>query len=560
MAQAIDIKFKIVFDFSNSPKDFSFTDLIGSAYNTTYGYTLVDVKGLIKVVSPSGVTVYANAGYGTDNYASPDITVGGSWTKDLGSLPLDSDGEVETGTYVFYYKLSVNGGTSTYVTTSKTYDLGNYTSPEVEIDMSVACRTSELTSTDSTDYTISVESENIEPTIVRAHKIVKPDGAACTIPVDASTDQKTRTIGGGGTVTTDIYTGVWQTTLTSSLTYDMDTWGTYTWIQIVDEVTGYETLDVECADCLCDINSCIEALYDKWIAAVGVESKIRVDQLRDKNLKVAMNWIQYEAAERCGEDSSSFCDAIAAILVSENCTCGSSDDTVPTRVVAWGSSTGTGSTPAAAAAILNGAADPTSGIGSNGDYYIQTTAMTLWYKSAGEWTSLGSIKGDDGSAGTTYYSVLENDVSDDGVSAVSSEQVLKSYTVTAGALTPNGSFLKVRSVIQLSASSETRTLKAYWDGAEVGSYVVTGTVNTYTNTVELEMVIDRVGAASQFVTCKWGRKGTPGFITGVSYASKTSDLTGAVDIEISGESDPGGADSIIVKNLKVELFKTVVIP
>ena len=550
------------------PEDFTFADVLNTAYNTTYGYTLNNIKGLIKVISPSGVVVYINSGYAAGNFASPDIVGATStWSKNLGSLPLDDDGNVETGTYTFYYKVSVDGSTVWNSSeNSKSYDLDLYTAPTIEIDMSVACRTSELTSTDSTDYGITIDNTLIEPSITRAHKIVKPEGAACTIPATASTDEETRTIGGGGTAATDIYTGVWQTYLTSTVVYDLDTWGSDVWIQINDSLTGYDYVDVECADCLCDIRQCIQNLYDKWITAEGNESRNRTDELKKKNLKVAMNFIQYEAAERCGDDSSEFCDAIADILVSEDCTCGASDDTIPTRVVAWGSSTGSGSTPATASAWLNGVTDPGAGLGSNGDYYLQLgTGSTgvkgdIWYKSGGAWTYLGNLKGDDGSAATGYYSLLENTISDSALGSTTSRTALKSYTLAGGTLTQSGDFIKITAIWSLGLNDNPKTVSIDFGGDTILSYDLETEVESANSYIIAEVWIEYSAASAQLVRYQVSRSGFNMTAPKVMVLADSEANASDQDIEVYGQCDVAATGNITCKQLKVEYFKLITAP
>lgn len=52
------------------------------------------------------------------------------------------------------------------------------------------------------------------------------------------------------------------------------------------------------------------------------------------------------------------------------------------------------------AEVIIGASDPTSGVGANGDTFINDVSWHLFSKSAGAWTDLGSIKGATGTPGT----------------------------------------------------------------------------------------------------------------------------------------------------------------
>ena len=68
----------------------------------------------------------------------------------------------------------------------------------------------------------------------------------------------------------------------------------------------------------------------------------------------------------------------------------------------------TGSTGPAGAAVLNGTSNPTSGVGNNGDFYINTTTNFIWGpKSGGAWPGSGvSLVGPTGSTGAAGNTVL----------------------------------------------------------------------------------------------------------------------------------------------------------
>lgn len=73
---------------------------------TTQATTPIDGElGILKIVSPFGITIYENGGYITNDFSDPDIEVGGINYKTIqltGSL--DSSGDPLAGTYVVYIK------------------------------------------------------------------------------------------------------------------------------------------------------------------------------------------------------------------------------------------------------------------------------------------------------------------------------------------------------------------------------------------------------------------------------------------------------------------------
>ena len=397
------LTFRVTFDLNVDPKTLSLQDLIASKYNTTYGYTLSNIKGIFKVTSPLGTVLYQNSEWLAETFGDPDI-IGNTldWTKEDISLPLDDDGKPEQGTYIFEFKLSVDGTTVGFSTT-KEYNY-QYNTPVVVIDLSVNCSTSELTSVDNTDYDVTIENETFIPTTkTRSHKIVKPDGAECTIPDPATTTDKSRTIGGGGTKETDIWTNVWVTTISTILQYKLATWNSEDWIYVNDTTTGYDHVEVTCDDCGCLIRTCIKNLYDRWKNAMSQgEGRSRVDELRNKNIKLSMAWMNYTLAIQCGStvDKEIYCQELVDIVSSEECNCSEDVDESSHHVVAWADSVGGGGS--GCCVWSTGSGEPSGG--TAGDFYIQTDGASiwnLWTKIGADWQNLGSFMGPIGPTGPT---------------------------------------------------------------------------------------------------------------------------------------------------------------
>ena len=399
------IRFRATYLISASPT-LTFTDLIQTDYNTLYGWTTANVKGICKVTDPAGTIIYANAGWSdtTPSFTAPDI-VGSvpTWAKTGVTLAVDSDNHVIKGDYVFEYW--VTNGVSNYYF-SKTYDF-QYDSPDVDIELTVDCRESKLSSEDTTIYDI----DGISPTITRTHTITQPVGGGMS-PVPGTTSDALRTIGGGSTDATRIWTGDWQTSISSILSYNLETWGSYTWVVLTDTVTGYDSVTVACDDCGCVVNSCVQNLIEQWKEALLTNQR-RASELQVKIVKLLAAWMNYQMAERCGDDYSTFCDEIRDIVVSENCLCSDDSDDSPHVVVPWGGSSTT--------IISTGGSNWSSGTvppsgGSSGDYYIYydvpLTFMYIYENSGGTWVSLGNLvqagptgptglPGDTGPAGLT---------------------------------------------------------------------------------------------------------------------------------------------------------------
>ena len=408
-----NIRFRATYAITATPT-LTFTDLIQTDYNALYGWTTANVKGILKITDPAGTVIYANVGWSstTPSFTSPDI-VGSvpTWAKTGITLALDEDDNVVKGDYVFEYWLT-NGVSNYYF--SKTYDF-QYVTPDVDIELTVSCRTSELSSEDVTEYDI----DGISPTITRTHTITQPIGGGMS-PVPGSTSDALRTIGGGSTDSTRLWTGTWQTSISSILSYNMETWGTYTWVVITETVTGYDSIEVACDDCGCVVNSCIQNLIEQWKTALLTNGR-RAGELQVSLIKLLSAWMNYQMAERCGDDYSTFCDEIRSIVVSENCLCADDADDSPHVIIPWG---GTSTT-----IISGGGGNWSSGTtapsgGSSGDYYIYydvpLTFMEIYENSGGTWTSLGNLvqagpTGPSGLDGSQIFNSAIDPVVGDGV-------------------------------------------------------------------------------------------------------------------------------------------------
>ena len=392
---ASDIRFRGTFALATGY--LTFTDLLENIYNPTYGWTKANVRGICKITAPNGSVIYANTYWAAITFGSADID-GNTDTWALGSLtiPTDADGDPLTGNYIFEYYVTQDNGVTTYYAT-KTYTYG-FVAPVVSIDMEMDCPTSIITSEDTTDYDV----DNVTPTITRTHLLTKPVGAGCNTPT--STTSATATFGGGGTALTDVWTGVWQSTISSVLSYNAEAWGIYTWIIITETVTGGDSLEVACDDCACDIRECLNALIDLWKEYLG-EDKKRADRLETKVLQAVAAYMNFLIAERCGEDYTTYCNEIADIIADEDCDCMSAVDEYPTRVVP--TSVSQSSSGVECCVWSSGTITPTGG--SAGDFYVRKdsasppTYLEIWENVAGEWILLADVfgTGDTGDQGDT---------------------------------------------------------------------------------------------------------------------------------------------------------------
>ena len=544
-----DLRFKIDYYFSNSPADITFTDTNGTgALYGGLGLTAATVEGLISCSSPSGV-FYINAGYVAESFAAPDIDGStATWTKTTIALPLDADGNVVQGLYTFAYKVSDDGGTTVY-TYSKSFTLG-LTDPAVTIDLEMSCRTSVLTSTDSSAYTIVNDGTTYAySSLTRAHLITAPSGSLLVFT--ASTTDAVRTLGGGGTATTDMYTGIWITSVTTDVVYDIEIWDAY-WIVFHIEAAGQDSIDVECDDCYCCYYTCVTNLLAKQAEYKGSNLK-RYETVTRYLQLLSYNWMLYQMAAACGESTDVYCTAMRTIASYEDCTCTGTTDDTPTRVIAWGGSTGTGTTTCCQWYSGAGNAVPAASSSNNGSFYFVSIAplgiYTLYdvLKSDGSaWTIVANIGG---AAGATTDLILYSNETDSGTPAGVGLTTLMTYTLGAGALATNGEEIVVETLMSLATNANQKTITIDWDGNTVYTYTTAALVTALDQYLTIKTVIKRVSVTEQDISTTLIRKG---FVDGAVYSNQVKNLALALDIDVNGQNAVASANDIVCMNMTVK--------
>lgn len=294
---------------------------------------------------------------------------------------------------------------STY-TTSNTFDYC-YTRPTIGIEMTSTCSQSVLTSEDTTDYNAENHNTNYFPTtLTREHSLAAPHGSSYTGSLTPTTAAKV-------TLLPNIWTGVWQSTVTTDLEYSIKRWSntdTTYWFFIYDTVEGYETHDVKCTTCYCELYNCTVKLYNDFVRSLSSNPK---DSKYYLEAVVKMNnlWMQYQMGVACGENTDSICDAMAVILSDNDCHCTIANHEVSKEIIPvsqiYGDSTGSqiyfGTDPT-----------PSSGLGKDSDTYIVDSTMVVYYKTNGAWENKGTMKGDNGTVIRSGSGAPDNEVGVNG--------------------------------------------------------------------------------------------------------------------------------------------------
>jgi hypothetical protein len=475
--------------------------------------------------------------------------------------------------------------------------------PVVSIDMVADCDTSILTSTDTTDYTAVNNQESISPSNeTRVHSISPPKGSGFTPSAD--TADQIRTEG------PNIWTKIWQTTITTDLVYQIERWATNEsyWYFINVTVSGYDNLDVECNRCYCEARQCYTNLYDAWVYARS-NNQADFNKLNISLLAVTNLWTQLQQAQSCGDSITPYCNDIKAILNSHNCNCDPTTDIVSEEVipVTSGGSGGTGTVgsriyvdagaPSSSlgndtdiyidsvapnnlyqktagswifqaslqgaagldgSQILTGSGVPVGGLGSDGDLYIDTVAPNSYYlKVTGSWVVQGTLQGATGSAGADGTTIIINDIRDYDLPAGTSEEDLG--ITQSISLAENGDCIDIRGVFLYKNTAatandpvpSTKTLKLYTDGTIVGVDIVTSTIISENSYIEFNATISRVSDLILFTTVSVEQSGVPGSINSKSFLSSAIANAASFDVKFTGESSFAELADIVLKQLLI---------
>ena len=540
-------KFRLSFAYNT--KQITVTDLLQS-YSAYDSPTLV----LLSLKDPDNIVFYQNTGFSLLDFDAPDFNSATPTWAITKSLPLDADGNVKTGLYTVsaIYKVG-----TTIVTITKTHNL-QYVSPVVSIDITDNCRTSQLISTDATEYDVNIGGVEVSPAYFsRTHKITKPDGSGANDPgtVTDTGNAPTRTIGGGGTAQTDLWTRVWQTNIATTLMYNIEDWGTYHWVQVTDVVTGYDFRDVECTDLPCVLRRCWENLVTRWDNAKSNGSRNVGDLEYKKNLGDSL-WIEFYNRERCGVDTTPICNQLKELLASEDCSCDNNADDSSTRVVAYGGGTTSGGTNTFV--FGNGSTEPSGG--HVGDLYWQIVIgppqhKYLWSNTSSGWVNLGDFQGEpgeQGNPGTTSGSsnVLFN-AAGTGTSAGTSAQTLASYSLIPGILVNDGDFVEANALLYTTNNDNGKSMEIDFGGTRTISYF---TDSHSINTVRLRTLIRRLGVNSQGIEASWQNNVGGNMVGGMSASCNLTDTN---VIAVVGTNSVASANDIICDHFRVVLFSKI---
>lgn len=379
---ASNLNIELVYDLTNSPKDFKLID------NTDYtAETYSNVLGLLRAVDPSGLQFYNNV-----NYGSPDIDYGVSDESSfLGSLPLENS-LVKNGIYNFTYTVKIedmlqshlvvssniatstftilgnvasqiidataagweiiDAGTTTLTIVSATYSATtglttvtvNETLPSLSslaefqftVDVIYSKAFSQNYTYQSPEVCINWTSEECSSSMTITDITAYPSGASVTrlhtvkypegmlVPEsDVQSPLQTFSI-------SPIWTGTWVNVFTA----DVDTANGI--ITITDELRSVKRFTVSASETLCQVSSCLSNMATKYAQYLTTAPNKALEMAKFIN-QASAAFMAYTAAKQCGQDNCDiYLDLILATATECGCgcnDCGPCDDQTPTQIV-----------------------------------------------------------------------------------------------------------------------------------------------------------------------------------------------------------------------------------
>lgn len=256
-----------------------------------------DVNGALYFQGPTGdIYINSNLSDPTDN---PDITLG-TTTTFSNAVPLTSSNEIIHGTYKVRFVLDIATGAKAGTYTYNYEGTVLYTVPKIKLTQTIDCFCAKFISTDTTDYTESVQ-------VAYEHKILYPaqaGEAALITSLKSKTDDRLA----NGTYVTEV-------TTTRQWTYGS--------IKVQDELFGRKSIDVDCEG-LCEIKCALSNMYQKWEGLVGkntLEADALFKRLNQADILVAL----INMNKNCGKVSSASVWMEKLKLITGDCDCGGCD-------------------------------------------------------------------------------------------------------------------------------------------------------------------------------------------------------------------------------------------
>lgn len=411
------------------------------------------VKVLLYIQDPTGDSFYKNAGYDSADFSNPDLlplTTPDSYSF---TLPTDTNGDYMQGQYNVNMKVQVEQS-GAYTEAYKQLYMnvcGCCNGIEANVQGDVSYNTAVVSVTDNTNYKTWTALTNVvtlyPPTNTGSSQTGTFHGSPATLTYEPP-------------VGTFPYTGVWQWTLVSDISYTDSVSGTTTTCRLTAQ-GSFNVVQSQLCKVRCLLDKYRTEFYN--LLRLGSLNSGQVAQ-QTRNYNLAMDdYLMAFASERCGLPQTTIDKYITNIYaitgIDPNCECGCGDGTsqplVPTSII-------NGTDGADGSQILYGSGAPSGGTGAVGDSYIDTATGDMYLKTgASTWTFKLNIKGIQGDDGANGVSVLYTEFTDNTDSSTGAYVTLDSFAMDAAQLGTNGDKINIRATFNLldgDASPSVRVL------------------------------------------------------------------------------------------------------
>lgn len=252
-------------------------NIVGSTIDLTNNSSGADSgKWVVRMTAPDGLYYYFN-GNNASTFANPNIATTPDFTTitgtTSGSLPLDSNGNIQNGTYLFDMNLYNTTSSSLSSMTQQTVSFC-YHAVDFKLTPTIDCINAKLTVTDETDYTFATSFIVGSSYTLSLSKDVLtgtlPNGQ--TVTLDSSYNQSFSLTGTGVTaiitteesviITNPLYAGAYTVGLTGELIWTTGT-GTsaYNTALEIDETVAYTAA---CVGGVCDVKCGVASVESQY--------------------------------------------------------------------------------------------------------------------------------------------------------------------------------------------------------------------------------------------------------------------------------------------------------
>lgn len=490
------------------------------------------VKVLSQILDPVNQGVYENSGYAAGDYASPDCTLI-SHTAPLSNLNTYTGTSIPIyGAYVFNLKVQVTVfGEAPFVVEKTFYvELNEGLIPSLSLQETPNCANATYKSVDTTSY--GAPSGYSLLTIVRTHTVRPPlvskesdnETPQTSVTANAQTIQL-------GSPDNPLWTGTYEASLSVVLTYKYG--NNYTIINVPE--IGVDQ-PVDCDNNFCRLICCLNDLIGKYNEFKGVNT-VQANMYFQKWQKGTM-WF-FAILNQCNNPTLVTAYTTQFYLdtgCDPNCDCDCTDTpapVIPTDIIngtdgadgltaefrvsgtlfqwkytnagSWNtlfdfaSIAGTDGT-----SFLQGSGVPSSGLGNNGDSYLNLTNGDVYLKTAGSWSVTGNLHGADGVA------LLFSDPADYPTTGTS-PQTLNTAPIPALTFTQAGDMVRFRIILRRSNASGTFGVAVTVAQGANNTQFGNGSFPSTVNKLIFDGTIVRSGAAQVQVEGMYTYYGVSGF-------------------------------------------------